>query len=80
MTGKPKIDPRTGRPIRNKKRPARKEYYSTGESSYDSADVYEIDPKTGEYKRDPVTGERIKRSDSQLYEIDPRTGKPKIDP
>lgn len=41
------IDPNTGRPKRNKRRPARKEYYSAGESSFDSADMYEKDPITG---------------------------------
>ena len=40
-TGQPKIDKLTGGPMRNRKRPHRKEHYSTGESSYHSADLYE---------------------------------------
>jgi hypothetical protein len=79
VTGKVKIDPKTGAKMRNKKRAFRKEHYSTGESSYESGDLYAIDPGTGKVKLDK-NGERIKKSDKELYVMDVRTGKPKIDP
>jgi hypothetical protein len=40
VTGKAKVDSRTGKFIRNKNRPARKEHYSTGESSYADEELY----------------------------------------
>ena len=86
MTGKPRIDPRTGWPVRKTKDKRKKAF---------AEDDYAIDPKTGKVVIDVKTGRPVRKmvrtkkdkkgrlveeSDETEFEIDPETGKPMIDP
>jgi hypothetical protein len=70
VTGLPMIDLVTGKPIRNKNRPKRKDHYSTGESSFADEDVYQVDPRTGKFKRDKKTNALLRKTEDEMYEID----------
>jgi hypothetical protein len=63
-TGKPRIDPATGKPMKARK----PKPLSDGETEY------EYDEKTGQIKLDKKTGQPVPK-----YVLDPKTGKPAID-